>query len=70
MLCKQIKAKVLEKNSHFFLGTSGIILATQESEIRRMVVGSQPGQIVHKTLSPKTQHKKSWWSGSSDRVPA
>jgi hypothetical protein len=28
-----------------------VILATQEAEIRRIVVQSQPGQIVHKTLS-------------------
>jgi hypothetical protein len=28
-----------------------VILATQESEIRRIVFGSQPGQIVHKTSS-------------------
>jgi hypothetical protein len=28
-----------------------IILATQEAEIRRMAVQSQPGQIVHETLS-------------------
>jgi hypothetical protein len=28
-----------------------VILATQEAEIRRIAVGSQPGQIVHKTLS-------------------
>jgi hypothetical protein len=26
-----------------------IILATQETEIRRIMVGSQPGQIVRKT---------------------
>jgi hypothetical protein len=30
---------------------------TQETEIRRIVVLSQPGQIVHKTLSLKTLHK-------------
>jgi hypothetical protein len=30
-----------------------IILATQEAEIRRMEAQSQPGQIVHETLSPK-----------------
>jgi hypothetical protein len=30
-----------------------IILATQESEIRRIVVRSQPRQIVHETLSQK-----------------
>jgi hypothetical protein len=28
-----------------------VILATQEAEIRRIMVQSQPGQIVHKTLS-------------------
>jgi hypothetical protein len=27
------------------------ILATQEAEIRRIMIQSQPGQIVHKTLS-------------------
>jgi hypothetical protein len=29
------------------------ILATQETEIRRIEVRSQPGQIVHETLSRK-----------------
>jgi hypothetical protein len=31
-----------------------VILATQEAEIRRIVVGSQPGQIVHEILSSQT----------------
>jgi hypothetical protein len=31
-----------------------VILATQEAEIRRIVV--QLGQIVHKTLSPQNTH--------------
>jgi hypothetical protein len=41
-----------------------VILATQEAEIRRILVRSQPGQIVHKTLSQKKKktrknlHKK------------
>jgi hypothetical protein len=35
-----------------------VILATQEAEIRRLVVQSQPRQIVHKTLLRKTRHKK------------
>jgi hypothetical protein len=30
-----------------------VILATQEAEMRRIEVRSQPGQIVHKTLSLK-----------------
>jgi hypothetical protein len=37
-----------------------VILVTQEAEIMRIVVRSQPRQIVHKTLSQKkkTLHKK------------
>jgi hypothetical protein len=34
-----------------------IILATQEAEIRRITVQSQPRQIVLKSLSQKTLHK-------------
>jgi hypothetical protein len=34
-----------------------VILAIQKAEIR-IVVRSQPGQIVHETLSQKTHHKK------------
>jgi hypothetical protein len=34
-----------------------IILATQEAEIRRIVVQSQPGQIVPQDLISKTIHK-------------
>jgi hypothetical protein len=34
-----------------------VILATQETEIRRIMVRSQPRQIVHETLSQKN-HKK------------
>jgi hypothetical protein len=43
-----------------------VSLATQEAEIRRIKVQSQPGQIVHETLSQKypSQKKKGWWSGS------
>jgi hypothetical protein len=35
-----------------------VIRATQEAEIRRIVVWSQPRQIVLETLSQKTFHKK------------
>jgi hypothetical protein len=45
-----------------------IILTTQEAEIRRMAVKSQPGQIVHKTLSPKSHHKKGLVEGSRYRT--
>jgi hypothetical protein len=35
-----------------------VILATQEAEIRRIVVQSWPGQIVHETLSWKKPIKR------------
>jgi site-specific recombinase XerC len=35
-----------------------VILATQEAEIRRIKVQSQPGQIAHKTLSRKNSSQK------------
>jgi hypothetical protein len=35
-----------------------VVLGTQEAEIKRTAVRSQPGQIVYKTLSQKTPHKK------------
>jgi hypothetical protein len=35
-----------------------IILATQEAEIRRIVVRSQPGEIVQETLSRKYPTQK------------
>jgi hypothetical protein len=34
------------------------LLATQEAEIRRIVVRSQPRQIVHESLSQKTPSQK------------
>jgi hypothetical protein len=36
------------------------ILATQEAEIRRIMVRSQPGEIVHKTLSLKHPLQERW----------
>jgi hypothetical protein len=35
-----------------------VILATKEVEIRRTAVQSQPGQIVHETLSQKNPSEK------------
>jgi hypothetical protein len=35
-----------------------VILATEEAEIRRLVVQSQTGEIVLETLSRKKHHKK------------
>jgi hypothetical protein len=34
-----------------------VILAIQEAEIKRIMVQSQPRQIIHETLSQKTSHK-------------
>jgi hypothetical protein len=40
-----------------------VILATQEPNVRWIMVHSQPGQIVQETLSrKKTFTKKGWWS--------
>jgi hypothetical protein len=42
-----------------------VILATQQAEIRRIMVRSQPRQIIRETLSQKIPiTKKGWWSGS------
>jgi hypothetical protein len=38
---------------HYQTRLTPVILATQEAEIRRIVVRSQPRQIVHETLSQK-----------------
>jgi hypothetical protein len=44
-----------------------IILATQEAEIRMIVVRSQLGQIVRDTYLENTYHKKGWCSDSRCR---
>jgi hypothetical protein len=50
---------------------TSIILATQEAEIRRIVVQSQSGQTVHETLSQKHPSQvgggRGCWSGSRCR---
>jgi hypothetical protein len=45
-----------------WLSKQQIYLATQEAEIRRIVVLRQPKQIVHETLSLKNPSQK-WASG-------
>jgi hypothetical protein len=44
-----------------------VILATQETEIGRIVVQSHPGQIVHKTVSQKYPTQK-WADGVAQGV--
>jgi hypothetical protein len=51
-----------------------VIPATQEAGSTRIMVQSQPRQIVHEILSQKTKqtnknHKKVWQRGSSGRAP-
>jgi hypothetical protein len=41
-----------------------VILTTQEAEIRRIAVQSQPGQIVPETLTQNPFTKKGYWSDS------
>jgi hypothetical protein len=43
-------------------------LATGKVEIRRIVVGGQPGQIARETPSPKHPEQMDWRSGSSSRL--
>jgi hypothetical protein len=43
---------------------TSVILATQEAEIRRITVQSQPRQIVREK---KKSQKKGWWSSSRCR---
>jgi hypothetical protein len=46
-----------------------IILAAQEAEIKKILIQSQPGQIVHETLSQKKPitKEKGRWSDSRCR---
>jgi hypothetical protein len=40
-----------------------VILSTQKPEIRRIMVRSQPRQIVWRPYLKKTLHQNGWWSG-------
>jgi hypothetical protein len=50
--------RVLKEEGAGYRWLTPVILATQEAEIRRTLVQSQPRQTVHETLSPKTLHEK------------
>jgi hypothetical protein len=56
------KQKGIKQKSSLELGADlmPVILATQEEEIRRIMVPSQPRQIAHETLSRKNFTKKGW----------
>jgi hypothetical protein len=47
------------------LSLTPVIIATQEAEIRRIAVQSQPPQIVLRDpISKNPSQKWGWWSGS------
>jgi hypothetical protein len=55
---------VIKENEELCAGAhtcNSVILAIQEAEIRRIMVGSQLGQIVQKTLSQKNPIMKNNW---------
>jgi hypothetical protein len=47
-----------------------VILATWETEIRRIVVRGQPRKLAHNTISKITRAKMNWRCGSCRRVLA
>jgi molybdopterin converting factor small subunit len=62
------------KNSHkstlaWHFWFTPVILATQEAEIRRIVVQSHLWQIVPETLSQKYPSQKKGWGSGSRRRP-
>jgi hypothetical protein len=56
-ISKATEAKRVGETGHRWLTPA--ILATQEAEIKRIEVRSQPGQIVHEILSQKNPSQKS-----------
>jgi hypothetical protein len=69
----------VSRNTAFFLSLAGLLIstiaghrwltstipATQEAEIRRIMVQGQPGQIVLEAPSQKYPTQKDWQSGLS-----
>jgi hypothetical protein len=66
---KGLRPSVWSKETARCWWLTPVILATQEAEIRRIAVWSQPRQIVCENLSWKyPSQKKGWWSGSRCRL--
>jgi hypothetical protein len=63
-MSKKVLLRAMSWARHQWL--TPVIPATQEAEIRRIVVQSHIGQIVQEIQSQKypKQKKKNWWSSS------
>jgi hypothetical protein len=65
MMCVFIRKRECGVRRQWF---TPVILDTQEAEIRKIVVQSQPGQIVLcDPISKKPFTEEGWWSGSRGR---
>jgi hypothetical protein len=65
---KMLKAKTDTNGDKPLCAGGTVIVTTQEAEMGKIEVRSQPGQKVHKTLSREyPTQKKAWWSGSSGK---
>jgi hypothetical protein len=71
IIVQNLKCREYDINNHFIAGHQWfmpVILATQEAEIRRIVVRSQPGQIIPQDpILEKRFTKKGWWGDSRCR---
>jgi hypothetical protein len=64
--CREVTSTPTRAEKDFYQEPNGarprwlmpVILSSQEAEIRRIAIKSQPRQIVYETLSQKTHHTK------------
>jgi hypothetical protein len=65
---EKVRDKITISARHQWL--TPIILATQEAEIWRIPIQSQPGQVIPYLKKKKSKTLKIWWTVSSSRMPA